>query len=704
MASKTTSRIRRALRGEVDARTAIAEARRRIDVWQSRRRERNQLAELDRQPARLGKEFAPLTPQQLLDHFRSRQSPQFFPGITDLKRTAELQRELFPGQTAHLTAAAERIVSDHCWPLLGFGEKCFGGEINWNRDPLSQIEWPLHFHADINLFRNDGSDARVLWELNRLGHFITLGRAYAITQDERFSSEFLAQLGSWRAQNPVGCGANWNCAMEVALRAMNLLAALPLFLPSPQMTGDALAELLRVFDQHGAHIRRNLEFSHIATSNHYLCDVAGLLWLGILVPELNKADEWREFGLRELLNEMDKQILNDGADSEASTGYHRLKVELFLYSFALCRSNSIEIPEKHWQKLRAMLRYVAAYLRPDGFAPLVGDSDSGQVLPIVKRAANDHAYVLAIGAALLKASEFKLTERFPEELLWLLGEQGVRDYQELTAAQAAQSRVFPDAGTVILREQDLYLFFNISGSGLQGRGSHGHNDLLSVEVSARGTTFIVDPGTYVYTAELHERHRFRSTAYHSTVEVDETEQNSIAISVPFVIADEGQPRLIDWQTGADDLVIAEHFGYRRLAQPVTHRRAIHFAKRLRCWFIEDTLSGEGVHQLAFRFQIAPGLVSLLRPDGLVDISDKMTNARMVISASGLDAEPEFEEHFCSVDYGKKTSSRAVIWQQRSELPVIVRFSLIVVDASEDVAQRVSEVKQGEKVGDSRAPF
>ena len=65
--------------------------------------------------------------------------------------------------------------------------------------------------------------------------------------------------------------------MEVALRAMNLLGALALFLPAPQMDEVALKEILTTFDQHGAHIQRNLEFSHIATSNHYLADVVGLL-------------------------------------------------------------------------------------------------------------------------------------------------------------------------------------------------------------------------------------------------------------------------------------------------------------------------------------------------------------------------------------------------------------------------------------------
>ena len=97
--------------------------------------------------------------------------------------------------------------------------------------------------------------------------------------------------------------------------------------------------LLRLFQQHGDYIRNNLEFSYIATSNHYLSDVVGLLWLGLMLPDYCDAESWRDFGLRQVLREMKKQVLADGADFESSTGYHRFVLELFLYSFLLCHAN-----------------------------------------------------------------------------------------------------------------------------------------------------------------------------------------------------------------------------------------------------------------------------------------------------------------------------------------------------------------------------
>ena len=664
-------KIKRAVRGEVKPKTIVLEAWRRTRVSREARHERNNLDRLNSEAPKLRL----ANTADLLTHFRSRTEPHFFNGFST--GSVATQRELFPLETEALLNTAQQILDAHSWNLLGFGLRNFGDEIQWRRDPLSGYVWPLDYHRDIQLIRNDGSDARVLWELNRLGHLLTLARAHVVTGDERFSKECIAQVQSWAQQNPYGRGINWTCAMEVALRVMNLLATFELIKGSVHFDADALQLFLKLFHQHGTYICKNLEFSHLSTSNHYLSDVAGLLWMGVMLPEFVDSEYFYDLGLGELLSEMDKQVLPDGADFESSTGYHRYALELFLYSFILCKQNDIEIEDKYWAKLRLMLEYMKGYLRPDGLAPLIGDSDSGQVLPLCRRQADEHAYVLAIGASMFPDAQFAIQKiEVPCELLWLLGQEGVTRFRNLPVTSAPASCAFPEAGTYVMRKDDLYLCFITSGAGLNGRGSHGHNDALSIEVSARKRAFIIDAGTYVYTADLEQRHLFRSTAYHSTVKIDGEEQNSTLESVPFVIGDETRPRVLQWQTNElGDKVVAEHSGYARLSSPVMHRRTVVFDKVESWWSIEDEFFGDGDHDYEVRFHFAPKL-SMTMTDATVTASDRDVGIR--VSLLDMKTAALLETQASSREYGEKTESITACWHFSGK-PGKLRWKIEIVD-------------------------
>jgi hypothetical protein len=685
------SKFKRALRGEVSPRIALLESARRTGVASRHRGERARLSEQANQPARLTPEFANLSPAALIDYFKQRTQPHFFSGFNlPLQSLAASQLTLFPEDSVALVANADRISAEHAWPLLGLAQHSF---VDWHHDPLSGYAWPLDFYSDIKLQRSDGSDVRIVWELNRLGHLLTLARAYSLTGVERYSAEFFRQIDNWESRNPLGHGVNWSCAMEVALRAMNLLGAFAVFRRAAGFDSEKLAQLLRIFDRHGTFIRDHLEFSYIATSNHYLANVAGLFWLGVMVPELAGAAEWRAFGLRELKREMSKQVLPDGADCESSTGYHRLVLELFAYSFLLCRLNAIEIEADNWRRLHRMFVYLRGYLRPDGWAPLVGDSDSGQVFPICRRRGNDHSYLLAIGAVLFDDSDFKDAKLpAPPELLWLLGEHGVRKYEALKPNNlGVTSQQFPDAGVYVLRNADLYLLFNANGAGLNGRGSHGHNDVLSIEISACGRAFIVDPGTYVYTADLQERHLFRSTAYHSTVQIDDVEQNKTDEATPFIIGNDAKPRLVDWHasdaSGESDRVSAEHYGYRRLPQPVTHRRTVIFNKPERFWVIEDAFAGAGEHKLAIRFHFDAGLEVTPNDDGVRGF-DSVSGYSLFLRSLDLKEAAELESNFTSRNYGEKLDSVSACWTIQRSMPATLRWIIVPVCAREDADARL----------------
>jgi hypothetical protein len=180
-------------------------------------------------------------------------------------------------------------------------------------------------------------------------------------------------------------------------------------------------------------------------------------------------------------------------------------------------------------------------------------------------------------------------------------------------------------------------------------------------VSACGRAFIVDPGTFVYTGDLASRHRFRSTAYHSTVEVDAQEQNTTNVSMPFVIGDEAKPTVLLWETGKEfDKVTAEHYGYKQLANPLVHRRTITFSKTDRCWLIDDEFIGQGEHEFLIRFHLDAGL-DVTPSEGSIIARDRVSGASLVIRALTLEETPELQRQSTSYDYGQQVESTTACW-------------------------------------------
>jgi uncharacterized heparinase superfamily protein len=224
------------------------------------------------------------------------------------------------------------------------------------------------------------------------------------------------------------------------------------------------------------------------------------------------------------------------------------------------------------------------------------------------------------------------------------------------------SKAFPDAGIYIMRSDDCYLCFNATGAGINGRGSHGHNDALSIEISARGRAFIVDPGTYVYTGDLKMRHEFRSTAYHSTVKIDAHEQNTTDPNTPFVIGNEAHPRVLEWQSNENyDKVVAEHYGYRRLGSPVTHRRTVTFNKSESSWLIEDEFFGEGEHEFETWFHFNDGL-RLEVKQGEIIATDEKQDLGLIVRSLNLDQSPCLVNQHVSRNYGEIRGSVSACWR------------------------------------------
>lgn len=97
--------------------------------------------------------------------------------------------------------------------------------------------------------------------------------------------------------------------MDVAIRAVNWLWALSLLAPSSELTEAILADIVASLVAHGRFLTDNLEVREDGvTTNHYLADIVGLLYLGLCLKEVGEAGPWRTLAVGELVREMDRQV------------------------------------------------------------------------------------------------------------------------------------------------------------------------------------------------------------------------------------------------------------------------------------------------------------------------------------------------------------------------------------------------------------
>jgi len=523
----------------------------------------------------------------------------------------------FNHKVGAVIADAETICR-HEFRLLGDKWSYMGEQIDWHIDPLSGYRWPKQFAFHLKAIRTgpDGSDVKWPWELSRMQHLPTLGKAYKLTQNERYACEIVDQITHWLNENPCPYGVNWLCAMDVAIRVVNIAWAYRFIRRSGLISTDFQNRLAVAITQHAQFILYYLEQSigdggSIANGNHYLANIVGLLHLGLMCPELKMAQTWRCIGLRALVEEMDRQVHPDGFDYEASIPYHRLVLELFLAGALICRVNGVALPQPFWNRLERMFEAILCVTRPDGKVPQVGDADDGRLYILSDYGhwdRRDCRYLLSIGAVLFQRRDMKAwAGGFAEEAFWLLGPIGMAHFAALEGDDSTlDSKAFPDAGWYVMRQEDCYLLACCGNLQAAGTNAHKHNDLLSFELHLRGKPLIVDPGSYVYTRDAEGRNLFRSTRYHNTVVIDAQEQNRFATDRLFEMSNDARVIVHQWSSHADaDSLVAEHTGFDRLPNPVRHQRTFRFDKRDVTWEITDVLCGQGRHTADWYFHFDP---------------------------------------------------------------------------------------------------
>jgi hypothetical protein len=592
-----------------------------------------------------------------LSHSLLAKSRPFLPWLQHRKKIVEMMNHRFPGERDAIIDIAEAALAGK-FSLLGHTGLSFGDSpIDWSLDPVSGKRAPLlHWSKLHPLDPLDGGDPKVVWELNRHAHLVTLGQAYWLTGANRFASAFVEQVSAWIEANPAPLGVNWASSLEVAFRSISWLWALILCADSSEVTPKFYARLLKSLIAHGRHIEKYLSY-YFSPNTHLTGEALGLSYLGMALPELKRAKGWRKLGLRILIDQATKQVRDDGVHFEQSSYYHRYTADFYIHLVALMMAGGGRLSRGTRpllrRKLEEMLDYLMWITRPDGSSPLIGDDDGGRLIKLAPRAANDFRDTLAIGAALFNRGDWKyVAGAAPVEMLWMTGMEGVAHYDRLRAEPPrAISREFSSSGYFVMRDgwrrDSSFVLIDCGPHGAAVGAGHAHSDALSIEFASRGVTWLVDPGTFVYAAESKIRDAFRSTAAHNTVMVDDQPQS--IPSNPFSWRTVATCRLHEFaEHGGGIFFQGSHDGYERLHDPVTHRRsALYFkadpgANLPELLIVRDQFTAKKHHRYSIRYHFAPGCEATGNTD------------------AGADAEADARSYGCRVEARHDTGAKLTI--------------------------------------------
>jgi hypothetical protein len=512
---------------------------------------------------------------------------------------------------------------------------------------------------------------------------------------------FASHVLDWLRANPPGMGINWTSSLEVAMRLISWCWSLCLFRDSPAITRGLFRAMHASIRTHAAHVERYLSRT-FSPNTHLTGEALGLFYAGTLFPSMSASGRWRRLATRILLEESERQILPDGIYFERSTCYQRYTLEIYLHFMILADRSGLELPPAVGERVRLMLDSLLALRQPDGSMPSIGDADGGWLMPLDERRPDDLRGLFSTAAALFRRPDYAWAAGgVMPETLWLLGRTGIEAFESMSPEPppTPPSRLFPEGGYAVMRggwsARDHHLIFDVGPLGCPISAGHGHADLLGIQCSAFGKRFVTDPGTYVYTGEAEWRDYFRGTTAHSTVRVDGQDQTAPA--GPFAWKERPTARLRRFLSSSDfDFADAEHDAYRRLEDPVGHRRRVLFVKP-RYWVVVDDLDGRSEHQIELRFQFAPRVVTVdptlwarAYARGQCDLRIRPF-AQTTLRAEVREGDQAPIQGWVSSDYGRRSRAPVLIYRAGARLPLRIVTLILPTDRPCDPSPAVSPV-------------
>lgn len=392
-------------------------------------------------------------------------------------------------------------------------------------------DWPTRFYGDIDVYyrpQRPSRDIKALWEADRFQYLLPLAAAWNLTNEARFSETARTAIEAWLNHVRYPFGVQWSSNLEVGLRALSWMRCHTLLHDdAPGWDASFQDRLLSALHQHLIHLERELTVHHTG-GNHLLGEASALFICAHAYPQFREAARWKRKAVRILNRLVPRLFLPDGVYAEQTTGYLKFVCEFLLPVLDVERRSPAGIAAEVFRSVGLGLKFAASLTRDSSRVPHIGDSDTGSAIGWNLSDYWNFSPLVASAAVILRDTELAaFVPSFPAESYLLLGDPGVRVFEELraravdggSALTGPTVREFPYGGYQVVRTNHFNVVFDCGPLGMAPAFAHGHEDTLAIRVDYLGTPLLDDCGTYIYNGPSEWREFFRSHRGHNTAAV-----------------------------------------------------------------------------------------------------------------------------------------------------------------------------------------
>uniref|UniRef100_UPI0026E546EE heparinase II/III family protein n=1 Tax=Bacteroides caecimuris TaxID=1796613 RepID=UPI0026E546EE len=349
--------------------------------------------------------------------------------------------------------------------------------------------------------------------------------------------------------------------------------------------------------------------------------------------------------VKEFYRETLKELNEDGSSYENSVSYHRLVTELFLYTYLILVRQGYTVPENVIKRIKRSTDYIGNYTKKSGLAPLIGDNDNGQLLPLVPHDYLNHSYLFKLGKLIF--GNYKSDTITEAQFLNIISTNLNDTFERHVVFDTGLAIV--DKGSARLYVNNGYFSFDKGKKIGELSGTHTHCDNLSFELCLGSDDIFVDPGCYVYTSDPYMRNLFRSAESHNTVTVDEKNLGDYSDASVFLLKQVLYNLSLSHNYTNTEEIVEGCFNFNNGQLSYTHNRIFELSDST--LKITDSIKAKGSHSANLYLIIHPNIRIEASPVGLILSSDTYRITLQVADSDGYLKKPTIERWYYSPSYG-----------------------------------------------------